>query len=269
MDPQKKHRLSNASFVILLIFIVWGLIGLIFWPIKVTSFWGVGLGVIAALFFIAVLYGREFGIKKGILSLLTILILIMGAALLNQFRGWPYGFLTYHDILGWKVLGVAWPIPIFWSFLTASALILMRPKTISHDPKVLFSWAFDTAFSVMILSLIVEPILTSSTAQVWSMTSYFSGVPLNSFIGWFVSSFVAAAAAILIGKLWMVEDRPKPINLFVVTIGLLLLGIMAAQRLVLVPVIGLCVIALVFLLVLLYIQYKPQTKKDGSSPAQG
>lgn len=262
MDPQKKHRLSKVSFFILLGFIVWGLIGLAFWPIKVTSFWGVGLGVMACLFFMAVLYGRELGVKKGVAALLTIFVLMIGASLLNQMRGWPYGFVTYHDILGWKVLDVAWPIPLFWSFLTAGALILMKPKVISHDPKVLFSWAFDTAFSVMILSLILEPILTSSTAQVWSMTGFFSGVPLNSFIGWFVSSFVAASAAILIGKLWQLPDQPKPVSLCVINLGLILLGLMTAKRLGLVPVMGLCLIVLVYLAVLAFLVYRNKSNKS-------
>lgn len=247
MNQQRVQRLGKVSLLIFGLFILWALIGVILWPIKVTSFWGVGLGVLAAVFYILCLYLPRLGIKKTLLTFISIFTVIIGASLLNIIRGWPYGFVTYHDILGWKIFGLAWPVPIFWFFINAALLMLMRPRQMANDPKVLFAWAFDTAFSVMILSLIIEPIMTAGTAEAWSMSGGFLGVPFNSFIGWFVSSFVASAAAILVGKLWQVPDEPKPYSLFVILGALTLLGLLTAKNLGLVPVMGLSVIILVYL----------------------
>jgi uncharacterized membrane protein len=269
MSPQRVQRLTKASFAIFLLFILWALIGVIFWPIKVTSFWGVGLGVVAGLLYVSCLYIPKLGVKKAVLALSSLLIIIIGAALLNEIRGWPYGFVTYHDILGWKVMGVAWPVPLFWFFLNAALLWLMRPKHMNNDPKLLFSWAFDTAFAMMILSLIIEPLMAASTAEAWSMPGNFSGVPLNCFVGWFVSSFVASTAAILIGKLWQTKDEPNPVSLFVILIALALLGLLTAKNLDLIPVMGLSIIVLVYLITWLGLAYfkskKPQTEVTAST----
>ncbi|MDD5437885.1 MAG: carotenoid biosynthesis protein [Patescibacteria group bacterium] len=247
MNQQRVERLGKASLMILGLFILWALIGVIFWPIKVTSFWGIGLGVVAAVFYVICLYLPQVGIKKTVQACLSIFAVIIGAALLNVIRGWPYGFVTYHDILGWKIFSLAWPVPVFWFFLNATVLLLMRPQKMANDPKILFAWAFDTAFAVMILSLVVEPIMAASTAEAWSMQGSFLGVPLNCFIGWFVSSFVASAAAILIAKLWQIPDRPKHYSIFVILGALALLGLMTAKSLGLVPVMGLSIIILVYL----------------------
>lgn len=267
MGLQKILRISKASFVIVLLFVFWGLIGVVFWPIKVTSFWGVGLGVAATLVFILCTYLKEFGLKKGFFTLLIITLVIIGATLLNQIRGWPFGFVTYHDILGWKVLGVAWPIPIFWSFFTSAALLIQKPKEVSNEPKILFSWAFDSAILVMAAALAVEPILTASTAEVWSMTGHFAGVPLNSFVGWFVSSFVACAVAILVGKLWQSTTFEKQKQFLpVLMLGFVLLGLMAAWRLDLILVQGLCVIGVGYFVSLLYKQRKEKRTQQDVQP---
>ena len=260
MNPLKVQRLNKVSTVILLILIFWALVGVIWWPIKVTSFWGIGLGVIAAVFYILCHYFSQMGIKKAALACLAILAVIIGAALLNVIRGWPFGFVTYHDILGWKILNVAWPVPIFWFFLNAAVLLLMRPVKMSNDPKLLFAWAFDTAFSIMIISLIIEPIMASSTAEAWSMPGNFLGVPMNCFIGWFIVSFVASAVAILVGKLWLIPDQPKPASLYIVLISLVLLGLMTAKNLGLVPVMGLSIILLAYLSVWAFLLFARKPK---------
>jgi hypothetical protein len=161
MNSPKKDRFSKATFAILIAFVVWGLIGLVLHPIEVTSFWGVGLGAVAAVLFVLAMDIKNFGLKNGALVFITIAVVTFGAVMLNHLRGWPFGLLSYHDILGWKILGgIAWPIPAFWVFVSNAAFLLMRPKEMRYDVKLLFSWAFDTGLTVMLAALIIEPIMT-------------------------------------------------------------------------------------------------------------
>ena len=244
MNSPKKDRFSKATFAILIAFIVWGLVGLVLHPIEATSFWGVGLGAVAAVLFVLAMDIRNLGLKNGLLAFITIAVVTFGAVLLNHLRGWPFGLLTYHDILGWKILGgIAWPIPAFWVFMGNAAFLLMRPKEMRYDVKLLFSWAFDTGLTVMLAALIIEPIMTDTTAQVWAVPGAIMGTPISCFIGWFLTAFVAAFVAILLIKPWLHENVPAPRFLTFAMSGLSLLGFGAATRLTLVPVQLLCLIS--------------------------
>lgn len=231
MQSHKTERLIKISFAVLMLFVLSGLVGTVIWPITVTSFWAVGLGVVAALLFMASLTIRKYGIAKGLLSVAIVLMLTTLTFILNHYKGWPFGFVTYHDVLGWKVLGISWPIPIYWTFFTLASLLLTRPaKTEITDPKMPFSWAFDSAIMVMVLALIIEPLITASTVQVWSVPGGYFGIPLFSFVGWFVMAFVSGFATILIAKLWEVPSEEKPMTLLIAMLGMGLLGVVASIR---------------------------------------
>lgn len=168
---------------------------------NVTSYWGVGLGVVFLWLFALGLFVRQFGLKKGALGLLMILGVVTFFLILNQLRGWPFGFKTFHDILGWKLSwGISWPIPVFWSFMTAAALLINKPKHATPDPKKLFSWSFDSSVMVLAASFIVEPILTNTYAVTWSIPGAVLGVPFSSFIGWFIVSFTACSLFVFLIK---------------------------------------------------------------------
>ena len=269
MYSSKKYRFSKATFAILMVFIIWSLMSLLLKPMDVTSFWGVGLGAAAALLFVLALDLKEMGVKKGAIVFVSLAAVVCGAVWLNRFRGWPFGFLTYHDILGWKILGgVAWPIPTFWIFMTNAAFLLTRPKEMRYDVKLLFSWAFDTGLTVMLSALMVEPILAATTAQAWAMPGPVMGVPFSCFIGWFLSAFVAAFVAILASKPWLSENSPRPWLLMLAASALSLLGLAAATHQSLVPVQALCLVSTVYFAWICRKASKKHKTTDGERPLE-
>ncbi|MDF1497437.1 MAG: carotenoid biosynthesis protein [Patescibacteria group bacterium] len=208
MKKTKKARFATFLFAILFAVMAWASYSLLINSFSVTSYWGVGIGFTLALFFVFVILGRSFGYTRALLATLAITVVISLALILNSTRGWPFGIAYYHGILGWKFYNVAWPIPVLWGALVTGFLMLKKPKRISPDPKVLFSWAFDTALLTMLASLVIEPLAKSTLAVTWVSGGSFLGVPMSAFLGWFIVSFTASVVAIIILKPWQNDFFP-------------------------------------------------------------
>jgi uncharacterized membrane protein len=202
MPKYKKARFAAFLFAVLIVIFGWASFSMFTKDFSVTSFWGAGIAFSIGLLFIYILLGRSFGYTRSFLATLGILLVITFALVLNGARAWPFGPAHYHGILGWKFYKVAWPLPIFWSVVIMGSMMLRKPKEITGDPKVLFSWAFDTALMTMILALVIEPIVKSANITTWIVPGAILGVPLSAFLGWFITSFIAAIVAMLILKPW-------------------------------------------------------------------
>lgn len=247
-----QYRYQKATLTICLGLITWALIGVFTSSFGVTSYWGVGLAVVFLWLFALGLFVRQFGFKKGALGLLMILAVITGFLILNQLRGWPFGFRTFHDILGWKMSwGISWPIPVFWTFVMAASLLINQPKQKTSDHKKLFSWAFDSSIMVLATSFIVEPILANTSAVAWSMPGAVLGVPFSSFVGWFIVSFVACSLFVFLLKPSL-EQKISQNPLLIVLLGLSFLGLAVSHvtRLSLIKIFS--ILAVLSLLGLLY-----------------
>lgn len=166
---------------------------------------------------------RTFGLWKGLAASGLGLLVVSGSLALNAERGWPFGFAVHHDILGWRLLNIAWPIPVFYSFVTACGVILMQPKTPEKDPKTLFSWAFDAALLVMGMALLSEPLASTTHAITWIVPGAILGTPASALLGWFVTAFVAAIAMILGARLWQANAGPMKMQTLWVLAGFSLL----------------------------------------------
>ncbi len=201
MDP-KISRLVKITLLCVAVFIIWSCIGLIRYDFSLEMLWGTGIGFLS-IFVLALAFNmRRFGYWRGLGVMAVVLALVYGALILNAAKGWPFGFLAYHDILGWKTLGVSWPLPILWSAIIGICLIINQPKTESHDPKKIFSWAFDTGICSLAAALIIEPLARNAGAMSWSSSGSILGVPGMDFLGWFLVGFVASFSAILIMRIW-------------------------------------------------------------------
>ena len=208
MPKIQKARFLTFVFIILFALIIWSAVGIFSQGFGITSFWGLGIGCSLALIFTGIMLGRSFGYVKGFTAVLTIALTVSLALILNSARGWPFGMAFYHGILGWKVFGVAWPIPIFWSSIVIGALMLKKPANITSDPKQLFSWAFDTAIVTMAISFVIEPLAKALLITTWPIQGAVLGVPFSAFLGWFITGFVGAVIGIIILQPWKKPVTP-------------------------------------------------------------
>ncbi len=202
MQKIKKARFLTLIFLILLGLIIWASMGIFSRGFSITSFWGIGIGCTLALIFAGIMLGRSFGYIKGLAAVLAVTLTVSLALILNSARGWPFGMAFYHGILGWKMFGVAWPIPIFWSSIIIGGLMLKKPAKINSDPKQLFSWAFDSAIITMAISFIIEPLAKAILITTWPIQGAVLGVPFSAFLGWFITGFIATVIGILILQPW-------------------------------------------------------------------
>ena len=246
MDNTKSQRLETALFTISSLIIVWGMIGVILKPIDVTLFWGVGIALVVFMLFVLQMSSKIFGFWKSLGSFLIIGLIILGAWVLNAYRGWPFGMVYYHNILGWQFLKVVWVLPLFWSLITTSAVLLTKPRKSVKDPRVLFSWAFDSAIFVMLYSILMEPLSNQLGLATWSIEGQVLGVPFTAFLGWFIVAFIASVAAITILKLWPMAKTPLSWKLPALLLAIHLLLLALAIKADIVVLIFFNIIAMIF-----------------------
>ncbi|MBU2566393.1 carotenoid biosynthesis protein [Patescibacteria group bacterium] len=251
----KLKRIESALFIISCLIIAWGFIGLILKPITVTLFWGVGIALLLLTLFVLATATKILGFWKSISTMLVLLLIIMSAWILNNYRGWPFGMVYYHDILGWHLLKVVWVVPLFWTLIATNALLLTKPNKTIKDPKVLFAWSFDSAIMVMLYSILIEPLTSQLGLSTWSVQGQVLGVPFTVFLGWFIVAFIASVAAITILKLWAIAKAPLSWHMPTV--------MMAVHALLLVLVIKANITLLIFfnLIAIVYFAYKIYKQK--------
>lgn len=209
MDNNRSQRLLRVIFAAFIVFVAWSIISLIIHPFNITSFWGFGLACIVNILLVWIIAGRTYGYGKATLVILTILSVATGALILNAYKGWPFGLSFYHDSLGWKFYRIAWPLPVFWTFFIANAILLTHPKKISNDPKAIFSWSFDAALLLMFLSIIIEPLAGKTSAITWTQIGPVLGIPFSAFLGWFVAAFICSFIAILASGIWQKQKNSQ------------------------------------------------------------
>lgn len=206
-------RLTYLTLAAVSIFVAWSLFSIFQPGFSLPASWGLGIGFLIANAFVYVIAARQYGFARAAIMHLVIFLIIVAAYVLNMWRAWPFGPLVFHEALGWKFYGIAWPAPVFWTYVVVSFLLLMQPRRMTRDPKDLFSWSFDAALAVMVFSVIVEPVVFHGNVLTWLITGPVLGIPFSSFLGWFLTPFVATVAAIFMAKLWVPKPKLLPMQL--------------------------------------------------------
>lgn len=148
------------------------------------------------LFIIAGLYGRErYGLKNMIiLFLITWFVSNFFEALSIQ-TGFPFGFYSYVNMLGPRLLGV--PLVIMFAYFAMGYI----SWTISHiltgqyskklEGKQIFIVPFVATFIMVMWDLIMDPVSsTLKSLWVWQDAGAYFGVPILNFAGWFLVVFI-------------------------------------------------------------------------------
>jgi len=208
MIKTRKARFATAIFTLLVFSFIYAIYGLFTSDFNVMSLKWVGMSFSVGFFFVFIMMGRSFGYIKALLAMLGIAVTIALMMYLNSLRAWPFGMSVYHDVLGWQFQRVSWSVPVIWAAITGGMLTLKKPEQIPSDPKVLFSWAFDTALIVMVLSIVIEPMARLTNAVTWVSQGAILGVPLSAFLGWFITSFIASFVGMMILRPWTKKSNP-------------------------------------------------------------
>jgi putative membrane protein len=124
------------------------------------------------------------------LVLLALSIFAIGIEALSITTGFPYGFFTYGDKMGWQLAElVPWTVPFAWIPLVVGAFTvasLVAKK----------AW-LRTCLAVLILliaDLLLDPVAVKLGFWQYATPGSYFGVPLSNFAGWVLSGLVGVAA---------------------------------------------------------------------------
>jgi putative membrane protein len=109
-------------------------------------------------------------------------IIGMGAEMLGVNYGLIFGDYTYGSNMGPKVLGVPWMIGVNWMVLTYCTAALSMRLT---DQRIIS--ALSAAAIMVALDILME--VSAPRFDFWEFDSGI--VPLQNYIGWFITAFVA------------------------------------------------------------------------------
>lgn len=150
------------------------------------------------------------GPKSAAASLLALSAFGYAIETMGVATGFPYGAFYYGDALGPKLAGlVPYLLPLSWVPLvlgvaaaTASRRKVRVPRRVLH------------VLSATMLLVLVDGVLDPGAAAlgfwVWPEGGIYYGVPLTNYFGWFLSSSVAAAILLAIGRRRWGRAVPPP-----------------------------------------------------------
>lgn len=142
------------------------------------------LAFAAALVSAVLVLGARRSVVFLVLSLgLTFLLEATGVA-----TGWIYGSYHYSNMLGPLLLGlVPAVVPLFWfTMLLPSYAIALRLAPRPHTVVV----AALSALAMVSWDLSLDPLMVHRGHWVWETQGDYYGVPLQNYLGWWITAFV-------------------------------------------------------------------------------
>lgn len=201
-----------------------------FWPTLVTTFWlAYAIGTVILVVFVQ-LTGMISG--KYLLPLTTIVFFLFSlthatwtlgrrnAALLfgvtfvvslffESFNlitnGWVFGPLAYTHKLGIKFFDlVPLLIPVTW-FTVGYLSLLIAERMLGGEQLTsgrIIKLALLAAVIMTAWDLGMDPMMVSKQYWIWKVDGYYFGIPLQNYLGWFVTSFCFFAAYLALSRQW-------------------------------------------------------------------
>ena len=176
---------------------------------------GASVGSFVSTFLIAlpscVALWRFLGPKSATVSLLALSAFGYAIEATGVVTGFPYGAFYYGDSLGPKVAGlVPYLLPLSWAPLVLGAVAAAAPRTIGAD---LPRHALHVLCAAVLLTLVdgvLDPGASSLGFWVWPEGGAYYGVPIGNYLGWLLSSTLAAALLLALGRRRWGRVAPPP-----------------------------------------------------------
>lgn len=152
---------------------------------------------------------RYLGSKRAAVVLLSLSVFGFAIETTGVATGFPYGSFYYGDSLGPKVADlVPYLLPISWVPLVLGAVAATaREGKIGARRRV--HWVLYAAGLLVLVDGVLDPGAVSLGFWVWPEGGAYYGVPVSNYLGWLLSSSVAAAILFALGRRrW--ESVPPP-----------------------------------------------------------
>ncbi len=166
---------------------------------------------------------KGMAIMLGISFLVSLTFESVGVA-----TGWVYGPYHYTDHLGPKFLGlVPLFVPLGWFLMSYPAFVIadwIAPVDWSRGKRVLAVAAL-AAFAMTAWDLVMDPARVHTGMWVWEVEGAYFGVPLQNYLGWWLTTFVALALFMLLTRYQPPPDRSTSFDrLAIASYGLIALA---------------------------------------------
>ncbi|MCA1730545.1 MAG: carotenoid biosynthesis protein [Actinobacteria bacterium] len=149
------------------------------------------------------------GPKAAALSLLSLSAFGYAIETTGVVTGFPYGPFYYGDSLGPQVAGlVPYLLPLSWAPLVLGAVAATAPK--SKAPRRHAQWALSAAVLLTLVDGVLDPGATFLGFWIWPEGGPYYGVPATNFLGWLLSSTLAATILLALGRRKWDSVPPPP-----------------------------------------------------------
>ncbi len=198
--------------------------GAAFFTVRFPDTPGAGAGSFISTFLIAlpsfVALWRYLGPKRASLSLLSVSAFGYAIETTGVVTGFPYGTFYYGDSLGPRAAGlVPYLLPLSWVPLVLGAVAATAPATSPATApasvpagKLPRRRALGVLYAAVLLTLVdvvLDPGAVSLGFWVYPEGGPYYGVPVSNYLGWLLSSSLAAAILLALGRPeW--ESVPPP-----------------------------------------------------------
>jgi len=167
---------------------------------------------------------RFLGPRLAATSLLALSLFGYGIETLGVVTGFPYGPFAYGDALGPKVFGlVPYLLPVTWAPLVLGAVGATSPATPPKGPDPLRRLPVRVAAAALLLTLIdgvLDPCAVSLGFWAFEGGGPYYGVPVSNYLGWLLSSALAALLLFALGRgRWRTAPPPGMLDSALVSVS--------------------------------------------------
>jgi len=144
------------------------------------------------------------GIKKGLLTLLALLLFAIAFEFFAIKTGFPYGHFSYSNSIGFLLFNT---VPLFvgfaWAPITIGTLFIAQKMTTSRTIAFLLALIFTVA-----VDFVLDPGAVASGYWQYSGQAFLYGVPLTNFLGWIISGAIGLLILEISSKSKLVKASP-------------------------------------------------------------
>lgn len=176
---------------------------------------GAEIGSFVATFLIALpsflALWRFLGSKDALVALLSLSAFGYAIETTGVVTGFPYGTFYYGDSLGPKLAGlVPYLLPLSWAPLVLGAVAATAPPGRSWRPPRRVLHTLSAAVLLVLVDGVLDPGAASLGFWTWPEGGIYYGVPLTNYFGWLLSSALAAAILLALGRRRWGRATPPP-----------------------------------------------------------